>query len=122
MDSFPTISVASGALIRAEMLPRIETALMPTVQSAYRRPGMVTLATNRSTIGLHESSPLAPLASLLPLPPGTSVQLSCTTEANRYDKLKFAAEEMIREQISTRTERDMSVRPPALRFRAPDRY
>lgn len=39
------------------------------------------------------------------------MQLSYSTEGNRYDKLKSAAEEMIREQITTRTERDMSVRP-----------
>jgi hypothetical protein len=50
------------------------------------------------------------LNSLLQLPPGSTVQVSLTSEGNRYDKLKYAAEDMIREQISARSEREVSVR------------
>jgi hypothetical protein len=105
---------ASGALVRTDFNQSLDGAMVPTLSSTMRRVPLLPMPTNRlgmkfSSSG-NENGVNSALSSLLYLPPGTSVQLSYTSEGNRYDKLKFAAEEMIREQISTRTERDMSVR------------
>lgn len=113
MDTFTVISPASGALVRADFSPRIETALVPNMSSSIRRLPVLAMPTNRlgtKNSSVAENGVNTALSSLLQLPPGTNVQVSVTSESNRYDKLKYAAEEMIREQISTKTERDLSVR------------
>lgn len=113
MESSISFSSSLGALIRTDFSPKLETALVPMVPTTYRRGNNLNTAVSRlgmKPLGASDNGLGTALSGLLPLPPGTSVQVSYTSEGNRYDKLKCAAEEMIREQISTRTERDISVR------------
>lgn len=68
------------------------------IQPSNSRPN------NQTIDSLHKG-----ISSLYSLPSGASVHLTIKSESNRYDKLKYAAEEIIKEQISSKTEKDLSV-------------
>lgn len=115
MDHLQSTSAASTTSLRARGSPRLDSTMFTTSSTALCRVPTLSVPTNRLGARSLESAASA-FSSLLPMAPGATLQVSYTTEGNRFDMLKSTAGELMNQQISLRTEQEMSVRSTAFSF------
>lgn len=103
-------SEASGALVRAPKPPIFGTPTFSVGPTSLIRPISIGNVANRPTFGRIENSASSTLTGALSLPRDTKVIVTVTSDEEPFTRLRKSAEEMIRSQITSGMERDMSVR------------
>lgn len=101
---------ASTALVRPEMASYVNSSIMNPLSSALKRVPVLSMTGNRVAPRGYNNSPSSALSVLPSLPPGATVHMSYTTEGNGFDDLRHTAEKIARDQVTTASERDHSVR------------